>query len=978
MADPILPDTLEDGDGDLGLDPEVITLEDSQSVNEYEPDYQGELLPEPLELPPGADPDEATALDESDGPILLNEEPADLTTSQGAGSNDDAGGGGVNTGTFNTTGTPSNSAAGGANGKITPQPNILDRFATYTYNASVYMMTTEQFEAYTRSGRRNVQGYNLLFQSGGAPNNVGGPNGGVGGANSGRNPFFPLDYYIDSITINNSLFGKSTNAAHSVVDMKFTVIEPNGISLIDNIYKAAQDLAPRTAAGSVNYAASVYLMVIRFYGQDINGNIQRVGAADPRTGLSDADALVEKFIPFRIKEIKFSISNRLVTYEFDTAPVGQMIGAGTRRGTIPADIELSATTVGAMLTGEAQYSGATSTAANPGASTTPGTGAADDGRTSSSVPGNENPASPAKANSAPNNKKTIKQGLIAAMNEFQKELVKKKIYDVADEYVLEFANGAEAIRDGKIAKPDKKVNKSATPMSAAPSQNTQSASPDKSNMDVTARNWGVTAGMQLVQVIDMIIRNSSYITDQALVVIDEETGKPVPNPKAGTKGMKWYNIVMKATQLDYDKKRNDNAYRITYIIEPYTLADFNSPYFPIGNFRGVHKRYPYWFTGENTQVLDYQASFNKLYNLTISGPDGTSNLSKIREKYTSSMRDIAFYQYQARSTESAQGAEGKANELAASAAEYLYNPSDNANAKIRIVGDPAWIQQGSVTNVINSKNVVYSPFLPDGTINFDVNDVMFEIAWQKPQDYDLGTGIMDPYSAPGRTFGDRTPGQSVVYRARTVTSEFRQGKFEQIIDGTLYNYPVPSGANKATTASNPVSNSSSSNTGNDGYDGASGSDTSDNSDSQREPLGEQTINTGDRTSGDQNNSDEELVQLGGPGFDDFSQSAEYENYGSGGLVAEPDLALIDPGSGSGEFEDTQPTPADDAAPAEADGDVDSNGEVVGSGFGTDSPTAGRITAAQRAQINQNIRSVDGFDIEINPEPGTPQIIARDW
>jgi hypothetical protein len=68
MADPILPDTLEDGDGDIGLDADVVTLEQSQSVNEYEPEYEGELFPEPLGLPPGADPDEATALDESDGP----------------------------------------------------------------------------------------------------------------------------------------------------------------------------------------------------------------------------------------------------------------------------------------------------------------------------------------------------------------------------------------------------------------------------------------------------------------------------------------------------------------------------------------------------------------------------------------------------------------------------------------------------------------------------------------------------------------------------------------------------------------------------------------------------------------------------------------------------------------------------------------------------------------------------------------------
>jgi hypothetical protein len=121
------------------------------------------------------------------------------------------------------------------------------------------------------------------------------------------------------------------------------------------------------------------------------------------------------------------------------------------------------------------------------------------------------------------------------------------------------------------------------------------------------------------------------------------------------------------------------------------------------------------------------------------------------------------------------------------------------------------------------------------------------------------------------------------------------------------------------------------------------------------PLGEQTIETGDRTSGDQSNSDEELVQLGGPGFDDFSQSAEYENYGSPGPLSSPDLDLIDPGSGSGEFEYQPPTPDDDAAPALLNADADSNGEIVGNNFSDEVPTSGRITASQRAQINQNIR-----------------------
>jgi hypothetical protein len=251
---------------------------------------------------------------------------------------------------------------------------------------------------------------------------------------------------------------------------------------------------------------------------------------------------------------------------------------------------------------------------------------------------------------------------------------------------------------------------------------------------------------------------------------------------------------------------------------------------------------------------------------------------------------------------------------------------------------------------------------------------MFEIAWQKPQDYDLNSGLADPYSKSG---GDRTPTQSVVYRAKSVQSEFRQGRFEQTIEGTLYQYPVPSGTNKATTASNPVAQSASSDA--DAQEGGFYG-TSDNSDAERVPLGEQTINTGNRSSGDQNTGEDELVQLGGPGFDDFTQSAEYENYGGPGLVAEPDFDYIDPGSESGEFEYQSSTPNDDAAPALLNVDTDSNGEVVGNAFGDAVPTSGRITGAQRAQINQNIRTqdIDGFDVEVNPEPGNPQFIARDW
>ena len=722
----------------------------------------------------------------------------DLKTEPGVGANDNN----PAPSTVNTQATVN--ATSPTNELIKPQPNVLDKFSSYTYQASVYLMSNAQYAAYQLSEKKTINGYNLLFQTGGAPNNIGGPQGPKApqplAFEAGRNPFFPYDYYIDSIKVTNKLLGKNTMAAHSVTDLKFTVIEPANITLIDNIYKAVQDIAPKGAAGAVNYAAAIYLMVIRFFGYDANGNLQTVGVADPVTGLSDASSLIEKYIPFRIKNINWAVANKLVSYDFECAPIGQLIAGGTKRGTIPGDIELTGASVSDMLKGQAVY-GEPPAAATPGATTTADRTQTDGrGRRSAS----NDSRVPPKATAAPNNKKTIQRGLIEAMNSEQQRLVSIGTYTVADVYELEFANGAELIQDATVQKPGTPVNKSATAVSAPASKDPSAASPDKGAMDTKTRSFGITAGMQILQAIELTVRNSSYITDQANLILNEESGNPEVKPGSETQDFKWFNILMSATPLEYDEKRNDFAYRVKFIIVPYSPAEMKSSYFPGVKFPGLVKRYPWWFTGENTAVLSYTATFNKLYIQTLTGSSPeNSALASIRKTQATSMREIPFISYQSRSTESSQGAGGKANELGASAAEYLYNPSDNASAKIKILGDPAWMQQGSVAGALDASKISYSPFARDGTINFDIRDVLFELVWQRPEDYNLNTGLADPYSRTEKIYGDRQPIQSIVYRAKEIVSSFNQGRFEQDIDATIYSVPIPQKTNTATPVATP-------------------------------------------------------------------------------------------------------------------------------------------------------------------------------
>ena len=720
---------------------------------------------------------------------------------------------------------PSNTSPGtntsgnlNADGAIEPQPNILDRFASYTYSASVYLMSTRQYTRLLRSKKKNINGYNLLFQSGGAPTNIGGFLGkGTGTVNSqdpgaefaqdfndqdyGRNPAFPQDFYIDSITIDNALPGRQTQAAHMVTNLKFTVIEPGNISLLDRLYAAVQDMGQTAGENQpINYTASAYLMVLRWYGYDANGNLVKVGALDPATGLTDPNAVVEKFIPFIIKKINWSVGSKLVSYEFDCAPINQMVAGGTRRGTVPYDVQLTATSVGELLGGNAAYSSANAPANAPGAST-----AAKENNALAAA-GAAYP--PSKANAA-KDKKIIKLGLMGAMNDFQQRLVTDDIYRKADTYEIVFVagrDGKQNIRDAQIRLPGAVVAQDQTGMGTPASKNAaQSLSPETNALNISSRNWSVTAGMQVVQAIDLAIRNSSYIYDQALTTYNEQAGTESLNTDR-TKPLRWFKINMEAEQGDYDNLRNDHAYKIKFIISEYEVPNFDSKYFPVSKFRGVHKSYPFWFTGQNTAVLDFQANFNGLYNITVTGKTpNDSAAAKLREQFTASMREIPKYTYMAASSESRQGSAVTGNEVPSNASEVLYSPGDMSRTKVRIIGDPGWIQQGDLAGGVSVTEFSYSPFLPDGTINFDANQVMFEISWQRPQDYNIATGLADPYKGAG--LEARLPLQSTVYQATKVISEFRQGKFEQTIEGSMYFFPIPSKTNTAAaTAVNNQSN----------------------------------------------------------------------------------------------------------------------------------------------------------------------------
>ena len=689
-------------------------------------------------------------------------------------------------------------------GTVTPQPNILDNYASYTYQASLYLISADNYTRMVNTNQKNLSDAQLLVQSGGA-------------SQVGRSEYFTNDYYIDDIEMDHVFAANGgSRLAHNVTNIKFTVIEPSGISFVQNLDAAVQQFLGGVENKKKSWTSQIYLMVIRFYGYDSQGNLVRGGVNKPNE-TSDPNAFVEKWYPINISDLKFKVASKVVEYQIKGVVTPYFIGASSARGTIPFNIELSGQTIKDILAGPAVYTaGQTAVTAGGNGSTTPATkpatttpgfattgGGAATGRpsrvTQSTNQSNAETqrlqsaanaaattaAAPPKANAATSAKKTVRQGLMAALNEYQQELVAAKKVTYPDTYEIEFA--LPALASAKVTSPSG-LNKSATSMSVGGTAADQKLG-SKQSMDPASRIQGATAGMQLTQFIDNLLRNSTYIKDQQTIVVNEDNGTATATG-INLVNTAWYKISFSATQGQYDPLRNDYAYNIKYTISPFKIAMLNSPYFKQPQYTGSHKQYAYWFSGENNAVIDYEETLDNLYYTIVSGAPDLKGI-------TSSALEILKFQAQTASGQSNQGAENGANEAGANAADQLYSPSDLANCNLTIVGDPAWLAQGEAGIGINPRDQFYfQPFLQDGTINFESQQILFEVGYNTVKDYDLLTGLMDPdrgnlgaLSQIDTTTRGKSPTKiSRVYTAKTATSYFKKGKFTQLLRGKLKDF----------------------------------------------------------------------------------------------------------------------------------------------------------------------------------------------
>ena len=340
--------------------PTTVTTTQSQSTSQQTP-------PGPIAYgPPQTQTfdDGSTLTTNVDGTVSSTDSPSPTAASTpGAGAATDDNSNGANT----TSGINSILNTATAPGSlITPQSNVLDQFASYTYNIGWYLLTPDQARAVSEPIKIDVTQWSLLVQSGGAGlEQTGIFQTGTAAASlnplvetvanrlglstlstTGRNKYFTYDYYLDDLEIQIP-FVKEAGATV----LSFTVQEPYGLTLLPNLMNAVNDLYKQDAASASN---AQYCLVIKFYGWDAKGNL--ISSPTQNEGIpgitpSVSNAVVTRYYPFQIIKLDFKQASKGVSYQISGSCQNFVYAKSSATGSIPFNFELTGTTVGEVLTG---------------------------------------------------------------------------------------------------------------------------------------------------------------------------------------------------------------------------------------------------------------------------------------------------------------------------------------------------------------------------------------------------------------------------------------------------------------------------------------------------------------------------------------------------------------------------------------------------------------------------------------------------
>jgi hypothetical protein len=399
------------------------------------------------------------------------------------------------------------------------------------------------------------------------------------------------------------------------------------------------------------------------------------------------------------------------------------------------------------------------------------------------------------------------QSLVNQLNSIEAELVKNKTAQYPNKYEIVYLRDADPrIKNASIVSPaDVDKTKWANANVKKPSDSND-ATAQKSPPNNTERTITIGAGQNISAAVSQIIAQSQYVLD-ALKVVQDSTVAPNDNgqaqqTKANPNTIAWYTMNPNVANPKWDTKRGDWVFDIRYVIQVYETPAIQAPTANtdnLSNYPGPYKRYDYWFTGKNTEVISFGLSFETLYQQAISGIPANQVSS-------ASKGNNAPLVPGARTGQNTQGKVGTGMEAANSYRSFLGDPGAYMNVSMTILGDPDWLT--SVTPPV--ENEVYNKYYgPDGkTVNPMTSQTFVEVNLLEAIDYDNNKGVMTLNDSI--YFVPLPPKIAAVVKGipfwvLQVDSTFSGGKFTQVL--TLNGASFPDATADANASNNRTSDS---------------------------------------------------------------------------------------------------------------------------------------------------------------------------
>lgn len=620
--------------------------------------------------------------------------------------------------------------------------NPLSKYASYTYQFSWYMITTSAYNQFIASGRNVLPtaGVYLIAQSGGISGSPG----------QTRAPGFEFDYYIDDVKFSKFISGTLHNPNIDTHSFEFNIYEPYSFRFITNLWKAfneIQDPLINPANPAAGPTKLVYILGLRFLGYNQNGTvIEEFNGIDPTQGIN------ERFYEMFLTNVKFKLDGKMVVYNISGLNPSILVGAGPAIGTIDSTIKLQGKTVDQALNGTV------------------------DSDPSKNV-----------------------NGLMQILNTRQQKLLnstvggkqrmqganKFEIKYIGDPALAETIKKATIVPTGDYDKVDKIIKPMAVNINVRQVNDKTSAasSPQLDSTSIT-----INGATSIAQAIASIIKRSTYITEALIVKQDAGQAEPVKgnapteskNSNSASRVTRWFKIGVEVTIEGWDDIINDWYYTVTYLIMPYTITSTDSPYASkLTPYYGPVKRYEYWYTGKNTEILRYEQKFDNMFYLsdTLGGKNPNS--------------PVSHRPGQVNGTDN-QGTVNSGRTPQNSLENSLADIASLARATLTILGDPDFLMQPPKSTATVEGNTYYDE---DGfTVNGNNQQVYIEIIFNEGIDYrlsDIEEKKLLVNAEPGTLAINesiefytlvKTPApvnKGISYRVTRVISTFSKGKFTQ-------------------------------------------------------------------------------------------------------------------------------------------------------------------------------------------------------